>query len=132
MQRTHYIEAFAVQEATGKRRVTMADAIALAEARTYFELGDDVIIEDVTAKRLRQADGWAVTFILTPVEEDPTHVVTVLGGHSLYCHQCDRTVATLALVGKRLRIRGDKSHEREVRALIDPDKPIVWDLNVGI
>ena len=123
---TQYIDVANLRSIVGRKRVTMADAISLAEARVYHQHGDDVLIEDVEAKRLRNSDAWAVTFTFTPVEEDPTHPVVVRGGHSLYCTTCDRDVARLAT--GTTRIRADKRHEREVLALIRPIGPIVWDL----
>ena len=122
--RTQYIEDFAVQDATGKRRVTMADAIALAEARLIHDSIEDVDIEDVHAKRCQNSAAWAVTLTFTRVAECGIHAVTIRGGHSLYCTQCDRDVATLVKGGAR----ADKTHEREVRALLRPDLNIRWDL----
>ena len=122
MDQTQYITRDAVQDITGQRRVTMADAISLAEARLLHSLDSEPVIEDVTAKRLNNSDGWAVTFTFTPTEEDLTHLVTILGGTRLYCTVCDKTVADLVGLNKpSIHWNVDAAHQRECFALIAPD-----------
>lgn len=64
MEKTQYIDIANLRSITGRRRVTAADAIALAESRLYYVNGDDIVVEDVSCKRLRNSAAWAVTFTI--------------------------------------------------------------------
>ena len=88
MERTQYITTDAVQDATGKRRVTLGDAISLAEARLYHqEDGDELVIDDVSARRLNNSDGWAVTFTVTQTvlagPDTPVSQTHTIGGQPI-------------------------------------------------
>lgn len=121
MTNPQYVSIDAVKEATGKARPTLADAISLAESRLYHSLGDDIAIEDVEAKRLRNSQGWAVTFTTVKVEDDPIHSVVIRGGRNMYCVECDKDVASLVAIGKpNMHWNIDAAHQREVMVYVAP------------
>lgn len=59
----------------------------------------------------------------TTTIECPTHTVTILGGRNMYCHECDKSVASLVNVNSPSRIHWnvDAAHQREVLHYVAPE-----------